>query len=38
VNLVEKNVVGWVHVLISVNTCVSMCAFWRGVWQGGVIA
>jgi hypothetical protein len=34
---VERNVLGWGHGLISVNTDILMCAVWRGMWQGGVM-
>jgi hypothetical protein len=29
---------GWGHGLISVNTGVLVCALWRGMCQGGVMA
>jgi hypothetical protein len=35
---VERNVAGWDHGLISVNTGVLMCALWRGMWQGGLMS
>jgi hypothetical protein len=31
-------VAGWDHGLISVNIGVLICAVWRGMWQGGVMA
>jgi hypothetical protein len=36
--LVERNVPGWSHGLISVNTGMLMCALWRGMCQDGVMA
>jgi hypothetical protein len=36
--LVERNVVGWGKGLISVSTCILMCALWGGMWQNGVMA
>jgi hypothetical protein len=36
--LVERNVAGLGHGLISVNTGVLMCDLWRGMGQGGVMA
>jgi hypothetical protein len=35
---VERNVVGWGNGLIIVNTGVLICAVWRGMWQGEVMA
>jgi hypothetical protein len=36
--LVERNVAGWGNGLISVNTCILICALWRGTWLDGVMA
>ena len=36
--LVERNVSGCGHDLISVNPVILMCALWRGMCQDGVMA
>ena len=36
--LVERNVSGWGHGLISVNPGILMCILWRGICQDEVMA